>query len=64
MGIPLYVVCFFSFVAFNSLSLIFVNLIVCLSVFLLGLILHGTLQFLDLILLSHVMDVFGYYLFK
>ena len=46
MGVPLYVICHFSLVAFNilSLSLIFVILItVCLSVFLLGFILLGTL---------------------
>ena len=46
MGVPLYVICHFSFVAFNnfSLSLIFVKLItVCLGMFLLGFILPGTL---------------------
>ena len=46
MGVPLYVICHFSLVAFNilSLSLIFVSLItMCLSVFLLGFILPGTL---------------------
>ena len=46
MGVPLYVICHFSLVAFSnfSLSLIFINLItMCLSVFLLGLILTGTL---------------------
>ena len=46
MGVPLYVTCCFSLVAFNilSLSLIFVSLItMCLSVFLLGFILPGTL---------------------
>ena len=46
MGVPFYVICHFSLVAFNifSLSLIFVNLItLCLSVFLLGFILPGTL---------------------
>ena len=46
MGVPLYVICHFSLVAFSnfSLSLIFVNLItVCLGVFLLGFILPGTL---------------------
>ena len=46
LGISLYVICFFSLVAFNifSLSLIFVNLItICLGMFLLGLILYGTL---------------------
>ena len=46
MGVPLYVICYFSLVAFNdfSLSLIFVDLItMCLGVFLLGFILPGTL---------------------
>ena len=46
MGVPLYVICHFSPVAFNtlSLSLIFVSLIaMCLSVFLLVFILPGTL---------------------
>ena len=44
MGVPLYVICYFSFVAFNVLSLIFVSLItMCLSVFLFGFILSGTL---------------------
>ena len=46
MGVPLYVICHFSLVAFNkfSLSLIFVNLItMCLGVFLLGFILPQTL---------------------
>ena len=46
MGVPLYVICHFSLVAFNnfSLSLIFVSLITaCLGVFLLGFILPGTL---------------------
>ena len=45
-GVPLYVICHFSLVAFNnfSLSLIFANLItVCLGVFLLGFILYGIL---------------------
>ena len=46
MGVPLYVICHFSLVAFSnfSLSLIFVNLItMCLGVSLLGFILPGTL---------------------
>ena len=46
MGVPLYVICCFSLVAFNisSQSLIFVSVNnVCLSVFLLVLILPGTL---------------------
>ena len=68
-GVPLYVMCHFSLVAFNnfSLSLIFVNLItMCLSVFLLGFILPGTLHFLDLggYFLSHVREVFNYSIFK
>ena len=65
----MYVICHFSLVAFNilSLSLIFVSLItVCLSVFFLGLILPGTLWFLDFTdyFLSHIQEVFSYYLFK
>ena len=51
MGVPLYIICHFSLVAFSnfSFSLIFVNLItMCLGVFLLGFILTGTLCFLDL----------------
>ena len=46
MGFPLYVTCCFSLAAFNilSLCLVFVSLIsMCLGVFLLGLILYGTL---------------------
>ena len=46
MGVPLYVICYFSIAAFNILSLflIFVSLItLCLCVFLFGLILYGTL---------------------
>ena len=46
MGFPLYVTCCFSFAVFNilSLCLVFVSLIsMCLGVFLLGLILYGTL---------------------
>ena len=46
MGIPFYVICCFSLVAFNifSLYLIFDSLInMCLGVFLLGFILYGTL---------------------
>ena len=43
MGVPLYVICHLSLVAFNTLSLIFVNLItMCLGVFVLGFILYGT----------------------
>ena len=65
MGVPLYVICHFSLVAFNvlSLSLIFVSLItVCLGVFLLGFILPRTLCFLGLVdyCLSHVREVFSY----
>ena len=50
-GIPLWVICCFSLVAFNicSLCLIFVNLInMCLAVFRLGFILFGPLGFLGL----------------
>ena len=46
MGVPLYVMCHFYFVAFNilSLSLIFVSLItMCLGVFLLGFVLPGAM---------------------
>ena len=46
MGVPLYIICHFSLVAFNNfpLSLIFVNLIIMhLGMFLLGFILPGTL---------------------
>ena len=71
MGVPLYIICCccFSLVVFYilSLSLIFVILIIiCLCVFLLGFILPGSLHFLDLVgyLLSHVWEVFSYYLFK
>ena len=69
MGIPLHVICCLSFVAFNtfSLSLIFVNLInMCLGKLFLGLILPGTLHFLDLAycFLSHVREVFSSYFFK
>ena len=69
MGIPLYVICCFSFVVFNilSLSLIFVSLItVCLCVFLLGFILPGTMCFLVLgdYFLSHIREVYSNYLFK
>ena len=57
-----------SLVAFTilSLCLIFVGLItVCLAVFLLGFILPGTLCLLDLAdcFLSHICEVFSYYLF-
>ena len=69
MGVPLYVICRFSLVAFNnfSLSLIFVNMItMCLGMFLLGFILPGPLRFLDLggYFLSHVREIFDYNLFK
>ena len=51
MGFPVYVTCCFSLVAFNilSLCLVFVSLIsMCPCVFLLGLILYGTLMPLGL----------------
>ena len=69
MGIPLWIICCFSFAAFNicSLCLIFINLInMCLGVFQLGIILFGTLGFLDLgsYFLSHFREVFNYYLLK
>ena len=68
MGIPLYVICCFSLVAFNifSLSLIFINLItLCLGVFLLEFMLYS-LHFLDMsdCFLSHVREIFRYYLFR
>ena len=46
MGFPLYAICYFTFVAFNVLSLClgFVSLIsMCLGLFFLGFILYGTL---------------------
>ena len=65
----MYVTCCFSLAAFNILSLssIFVRLIsICLGMFLFGVILYGTLCFLDLIdyFLSHVGEVFNYNSFK
>ena len=70
MRIPLYVICWFSLVAFNifSLPLIFENFItVYLCMFHLEFILPwDSLCFLDLgnCFLSHVRDIFSYYLFK
>ena len=70
MGVPLYVICHFSLVAFNhfSLPLIFVSLsTMCLSMFLLGFTLPGTfLCFLDLgdYFLFHVREIFHYNLFE
>ena len=69
IGIPLYVICHFSLVAFNILSLllIFVSQVtMCLCVFLLEFIVSRTLFFLDLIdyFLSHVRKVFSYYFLK
>jgi len=66
MGVPLYAICHFLFVAFNVLcsSLIFVSLITMfLSVFFLGFLFPGTLCFLDLAdyFLSHVQEVFFSY---
>ena len=65
MGVTLYVICHSSLIAFNSLSLS-VLITMCLGVFLLGFFLPGTLCFLDLVdyFLSHVREVFNYYLFK
>lgn len=65
MGIPLYILCYFSLTAFNicPLCLIFLSLIsMCLGMF----ILYGTLGFLNLGLyfLSHVREVFNYNLLK
>ena len=59
MGFPLYVTCCFSLAAFNilSLCLVFVGLIsMCLSVFLLGFILYGTL--------CASWDLIDYFLFR
>ena len=69
MRFPLYVTCCFSLAAFNilSLCLVFVSLIsMCLGVFLLGLILYGTLHLLDLIdyFLFHVGEIFNHNLIK
>ena len=69
IGIPLYVICHFSLVAFNILSLllIFVSWVtMCLCVFLLEFIVPRTLFFLDLVdyFLSHVREVFSYYFLK
>ena len=69
MGISLYVICCFSLAVLNifSLCLIFVILTnMCLSMFLFGFILYGTLCFLDLFdyFLFHVVEVLNYYLFK
>ena len=66
MGIPLYVISYFSLSAFNifSLNLLFVHLIdMC---FFLGFVLYETLCFLDMggHLLPHVREVFNYNLFK
>ena len=70
MGIDLYVICCFTLTALNlifSLSLIFVSFItLCFSVFLLELILYGTLCYLDMgdCFSSHVREFFSYYLFN
>ena len=68
MGTPLYVICHFPlvvFLIFYLCLLIFASLItMCLSVFLFGFILPGTLlPGLDYFL-SHVQKVFSYYFFK
>ena len=62
--ISLYAICCFSLTDFNIFCLyFFLNFIsVCLTVFLLVLILYGTLHFLHLG--YHVMEVFNHYLFK
>ena len=69
LGIPLYVICCFFFVALNifSLCLIFISLIYfCLGMFSFGLILYGTLDFLDLggYFPSHIRELFNYNLLK
>ena len=58
--------CFPLLLLISSLSLIFVNLIMCLDMFLLGFILYRTLHFLVLneCFLSHVSEVLGYYFIK
>ena len=65
MGIPLYVICCFSLaVLISSLYSAFAILItVCLGLTLFGLILFGTLCFLDLDIcfVSQVKEVFSYY---
>ena len=69
MGVPLYVICCFSLVAFNILSLylIFDSLInMCLVVSPWIYPVLDSLRFLDLIsyILSHINEVFNYNLFK
>ena len=60
MGVPLYAICYFSLGASNILCLTFVSLItMCLSYL-------GLFGFLDLVdyFLSHVGEIFSYYVFK
>ena len=72
MGVPLYIICFFSLAAFNVVVFcflffffVFVSLIpVYLDVFLRGLIYIQHLQELSDHVLPHVREVFSYYLFK
>lgn len=63
MGIPLYIICCFSLVVFNtfSLYLTFVSLInMCHSTIFLRFTLYGTLYLLDLCFLFHIREVLGY----
>ena len=65
MGVLLSIICHFSLIAFNILSLsLILSIIVCLGVFLLEFILPGTLHFLDLVddFFSHIEEVFSCYL--
>ena len=67
MGVPVYIICFFSLAAFNVVFFffVFVSLIpVYLDVFLRGLIYIQHLQELSDHVLPHVREVFSYYLFK
>ena len=67
MGVPWHVICHSSLVAFNSLSLSFVSLITMSQCVLPWIYpVWDTLCFLDLAdyFLSHVREVFSYYLFK
>ena len=67
MGVPWYIICHFSLVAFNILSVFsFCQFDYCLGVFLLGFILPGPLcaPWTWLTILSHVWEIFSYYLFR
>ena len=68
MGVPLYVICHFSFVAFNILSLSFYQFDYCVSWCVPPLVYSSwnSLQFLDMVdyFLSCIRKVFSYFLFK